>query len=267
MPGSSARQEVARIEYWPGSGPWPYRYNFVLLAANGFNIIATRCAMFDGLLQQPSDSDFEVVYHICNSIQSFIRPFYLDTRGISWSPMCGPNTDFVMRKSVTDGLASALERDLCSFHRRHSSRLMFLDTAKIFITKWKSASLFEDIPCQECVGMSYHSLVYFKFQYSRNHSTQDLHIAMETTGPQIFEFHITRSLAALREMIECKYRCARIDITRSVDKQFWSDFEQFVEVPGPTYCVDDANSTTLLCSGGGPDRMGNPRKNMYVIPI
>lgn len=233
------------MEYWPGGGPRSNQYYFMLMQATGFDIVATICPMFDGLLREPSDSDSEVVYHTCNSIQSFIRPFYLDSRDISWSLVSGPNTDFVMRKSVTDGLASALGRDLYSFHRRHSSRLVFLDIAKIFITKWKRASLFEFTPSQECIGTSYHSLVYFKFQYRQNHSTQDLHIAMETTGPQIFEFHVAHSLAALRDMIECKYRCDSIDITRSADKQFWSHFEQFVEVPGPTHCVEASGLHTL----------------------
>lgn len=231
---SSARQDVARVQCWPGDSASPYTNTFLHLTACGFHIIATRCTMFDGLLQKPSDSECEVVYHMCNSIQRYLRPFYGNFSDISWGNTCGPNADFVVQQRVTDGMAGALQGDMRSFHRRHSSRLMLIDTAKIFMTDWKRESLFNS-PHEFPIGMSYHCLVYFKFKYDRvctacrTNSAQDLYVAIETTGPQIFEFHVAPSLAALREMIECKYRCDRINITRHVEKRVYRDFEEFVD--------------------------------------
>jgi len=264
MSDSSARQDVARVQYWPGGGARQYNNFFLHLTAYGFNIVATKCTMFDRLLQQPSDSECEVVYHICNSIQRYLRPFYGNFRDISWGNTCGPNAVFVVQQRVIDGMADALQGDMRSFHRRHSSRLMLIDTAKIFMTDWKSESLFNS-PHESPIGMSYHCLVYFKFKYDRvctaggTNSAQDLHVAIETTGPRIFEFHVAPSLAALREMIECKYRCDHINITRDAEKTFYSDFEEFVELPGPACSVDDGNPVEPSGSGGRTTRVQRAR--------
>jgi len=222
------RTDVAEIRKNPCNVLGGKYANFIHLEDKNerFAMITTEDRIFEDLLRPSFDTVYEFVYRMCDSIECCLRAFYMDARDVSWDNSCVHNVDFILTHAVLHKITSAIRQDVRFFLIRHAANFELIDTAKIFITDWKS----EDRPPQRAHNdptcSSFHSMVYLEFEYSFTCTTQEapsthyVCCAIETTGPQLFQFHMATCLPDLRELIHAKYKCNSIILTKRLHHAF-----------------------------------------------